>query len=435
MRHTGGDDTGAHGLGARLKAARLACAATLALMGGAAYAAEPTFSITYVDNAQQDFASRGWLAPGSAFQTNIAAAAATWGSVIDSGETLAIEVRADNSVARTGGTFTNGQFLGFDGQGQAVWQPGPLTMVLTGANPGGPPEIFIAINSAYVEAHYWFDPTPDDRLDQTAPPGTTDFVSIVLHELGHGLGMAGTRNFTPGPDYGTFPGFLNSFDALSEFGGDGNPLDPSGAPNPLLFTGAHAAAVYGGDVPLSHVGSASPLHSQDFYHLGTCGDPGLLTDTLMNGCSVPTDGSLLVITPLDLAVMQDLGYPLHEAGWIDAGGALAGVSGEPGLSGTGLLLPGAPGTLALTDAAPDAFCLLFVSLASTPTPFLGGTLKTVPVLTEFALTTGPAGTLSIPYTWPSGVPSGFEVWVQYAIADAAGPFGASLSNALKGTAP
>lgn len=51
--------------------------------------------------------------------------------------------------------------------------------------------------------------------------------------------------------------------------------------------------------------------------------------------------SLSVITPLDLAVMQDLGYPVDEAGWSDEGGALAGVSGEPVLTGTGLLMQGA----------------------------------------------------------------------------------------------
>lgn len=213
-------------------------------------------------------------------------------------------------MTRAGGTFTNGRFLHKDDQGNDIWEPGPLSVILTGSNLGGPPDIFLDINSAFVESNYWFDPTPENRTDETVPRGKTDFVSIVLHELGHALGIAGPRNLNPGTSYGTLPGYGNSMDELSYFAGDGNPLDSQGRPNPMFFAGVKAAKEFGSDVPLSHVGPNHRLHSQDFYHLGTCGDPAILTGALMNGCTVPVDGTRLQITPLDLAILEDLGYPL-----------------------------------------------------------------------------------------------------------------------------
>ncbi len=269
-----------------------------------------TFNFIYVDNVEGDFASRGWLDSNSSFQRNITAAAEIWGAIIESDATIDFQIEADRNVARTGGTFSNGRFLGFDEQGNQIFEPGPLSRILTGSNPGGPPDMFIRVNAAFVESNYWFDPTPTDRLDMTPPLGLTDFVSIVLHEMGHGFGIAGTRQFAAGPGYGTLPGFANPFDDLSYFGGNGNPLAPSGNPNPMFFEGATAAGVFGSDAPLSHVGPAHPLSSQDFYHLGTCGDPAILTLSLMNGCSVPTDGTLMRITPIDRALLVDVGYPI-----------------------------------------------------------------------------------------------------------------------------
>ncbi len=283
-----------------------ACAGVLGwvFMGSAAQAADPSFNYTYVDNAETDFANRGWLDANSLFQRNIRAAVEIWGGFIDSSATLEMDIRADNNVARTGGTFSNGRSLGTDASGNSIFEPGPLSVILTGSNPGGPPDLIFSVNSAFVDANYWLDPTPEDRTDQTPPIGKTDFVSIVLHELGHGLGMAGTRQFAAGAGYGTFPGFVNPMDVLSYFGGDGNPLDPMGDPNPMFFSGTIAAQVFGSDVPLSHAGPGEFFHSQDFYHLGTCGDVPTLTESLMNGCSVPTDGTILEVTLLDFAVFR-----------------------------------------------------------------------------------------------------------------------------------
>jgi len=121
--------------------------------------------------------------------------------------------------------------------------------------------------------------------------------------------------------------------------------------------------------------------------------------------------------------------------WTNLGGGLAGVGGVPQLAGTGTLVGGQPASINLTTARPSAPAALFVSLSSVPSPFKGGTLVTVPVLLTVASTTSPAGTLALPFTWPAGLPSGFNIYYQYGIQDPAAVQGVALSNALKSTTP
>ena len=111
------------------------------------------------------------------------------------------------------------------------------------------------------------------------------------------------------------------------------------------------------------------------------------------------------------------------------------MSGIPQLAGAGTLAPGSACSLSLTSAAASKPALLFVALASVPAPFKGGTLVANPVSSLVALATSASGTLLLPFTWPSGVPSATSIWFQDAIQDAAGPKGVALSNALKAVTP
>jgi subtilase family serine protease len=121
--------------------------------------------------------------------------------------------------------------------------------------------------------------------------------------------------------------------------------------------------------------------------------------------------------------------------WTNLGSGLAGTSGVPSLVGSGTLATGSSNSLALAAAKPSSFAVLFVSFSSTPTPFKGGTLLPVPWLTTVSLATSPAGAITLPFTWPAGPPSGFAVYFQYAVQDAAGPKGAALSNCERGLTP
>lgn len=273
------------------------------------------FTFEYFDNDDFDFANRMWLEEDSLFIQNIEAAATMWGDHIDSDEVLEVWISADTEVERTGGTFTFGRYVGLDDDGNEIFEPGPLSKILSGSNPGGSPDIIVNVNPFFVEEEYWFDPTPLDRANSKPPIGITDFVSIMLHEFGHGLGFAGERNPFPGPDYGTFSyGYVSTFDTFTSFRDSPSPWNSKGEPNLLSFSGTKASSVYfGRPVPLAHVGTGKVLSSQNFYHLGTCGSLPILTESLMNGCRVPDDGTILEIAPIDLAILEDLGYPINSA--------------------------------------------------------------------------------------------------------------------------
>jgi len=130
-----------------------------------------------------------------------------------------------------------------------------------------------------------------------------------------------------------------------------------------------------------------------------------------------------------------LKVPLEPVAWTDQGCALAGVSGDPLLVGSGPLSGGSANAAELSNAAPSATAGLFIALSSTPVPFKGGTLKPFPFLPPIFLNTSGSGTLSIPFVMPSGIPAGTELWVQWAIQDAAAISGVALSNAILGVTP
>jgi hypothetical protein len=121
--------------------------------------------------------------------------------------------------------------------------------------------------------------------------------------------------------------------------------------------------------------------------------------------------------------------------WEAQGSGLAGANGVPKLGGAGTLQPGSAGSLTLSQAKPSAPCALFLSLDPEPVPFKGGLLVAYPPLTAIALLTQADGTLTVPFTYPGGVPAGASLWSQSAISDLAAVEKVALSNVLKATPP
>lgn len=121
--------------------------------------------------------------------------------------------------------------------------------------------------------------------------------------------------------------------------------------------------------------------------------------------------------------------------WSNDGFALPGTNGDPLLYGTGTLQAGTAATLELENAKPNALVGLFISFGSTPVPFKGGTLCTVPLATSAVFPIGPTGTASLPSTIPPGIPSGAQAFWQFAIQDAGAVKGVALSNCLRSTFP
>jgi hypothetical protein len=121
--------------------------------------------------------------------------------------------------------------------------------------------------------------------------------------------------------------------------------------------------------------------------------------------------------------------------WSDEGSALAGVSGAPLLTGVGTLAAETENAVELTNAAPTALAGLFLAFSSLPVSFKGGTLLPGPFLPPAILTTDGGGAIAIPFTMPAAVPMATELWVQWAIQDAAAVKGVALSNAVRGVTP
>jgi uncharacterized delta-60 repeat protein len=121
--------------------------------------------------------------------------------------------------------------------------------------------------------------------------------------------------------------------------------------------------------------------------------------------------------------------------WEDHGGALAGALGAPLLVGTGDLSAASANAVTLSNALPSAPSALFLAFSSAPVPFKGGTLQPFPFVGPFLMSTNGAGAIAIPFTMPSGVPAGTQLWLQWAIQDGAAVQGVALSNAILGLTP
>ncbi len=192
-------------------------------------------------------------------------------------------------------------------------------------------------------------------------------------------------------------------------------------------------------------GNAVEVHSFDIGAVVPFVTPGTLSYThetlVFVAVSTSTTLTFKSLTQLSSTapdhgpVLDNVVVEAGTATWTDIGFALAGVAGKPQLDGTGSLVAGSPGALVLSHAAPSAPALLFIALAAHPTPFKCGTLLPVPWVVSFALTTSPAGSLTLPWAaWPAGL-SGLGIYYQVAVKDNAGICGASLSNAVRGKVP
>lgn len=118
------------------------------------------------------------------------------------------------------------------------------------------------------------------------------------------------------------------------------------------------------------------------------------------------------------------------------GNGLAGQSGIPLLQFFSPMLPGGFYQLQLTGGLGSAPAWILMSPSFANLPFLGGvlvpdptTLIILPTATDFLGMLQPSG------SWPYGIPSGANLYLQVWIADGAGPQGYSASNGLQLTTP
>lgn len=109
-----------------------------------------------------------------------------WENLIDTPVTIRIDANWEGAPAGSLGGAAATYFQGLPGSTDNVIYPAPLYEKLIGvdANPGGF-DIFCTFNS---NRNDWFFPTSTSDI---TPAGQFNFTAVVLHEIGHGLGIAG----------------------------------------------------------------------------------------------------------------------------------------------------------------------------------------------------------------------------------------------------
>ncbi len=250
------------------------------------------------------------------FQSITETAMDTWAQVLGGAEGSSIEVEVrvggTDAVASAGAASLLIDDI-FDINGSGIADEGDVLLAITGTlrelqtgvDPNGAaPDIIVNVNEDLVESGAFF---LDPELDDTVPAGATDFFSVMLHELGHGLGFAGFAD-VPGEirevvqDLGNGPetfGVVTAWDLLIEFDADGTPV----------FTGENAVALYGEPVPVEF--NSGP-GSDNAHVLGTTRADGSVTDlalALMNPFTLP--GDRVSIGDLELAILADIGHTVE----------------------------------------------------------------------------------------------------------------------------
>jgi hypothetical protein len=140
-------------------------------------------------------------------------AADIWGDLLDSSETIIIGVKFDPllceaSSANLGATGTNTVHRDFTGAPVSnTWYPAALANSIAGTDLAPLDDDISAVFNSVIGGTCSFPRAWYYGLDGNPPANTIDFVSIVLHELGHGLGFQTFVNLATGTK-------LNNFDDI-----------------------------------------------------------------------------------------------------------------------------------------------------------------------------------------------------------------------------
>ncbi|MEA5464589.1 S8 family serine peptidase [Leptothoe sp. PORK10 BA2] len=159
--------------------------------------------------------------------------------------------------------------------------------------------------------------------DGNTPAGQYDFVSVVLHELGHGLGFVGLMDFDAPSGLGSWgfdSGFPGIYDQFTVSGRGNSLLDPLLYPNPspqlgleltsnnIYFAGANAVDANNGFAPKLYAprswqGGSSYSHlDEDTYRTGN--PNSLMTPQLGQAEAIHTPGAI------GLGMLEDMGWTI-----------------------------------------------------------------------------------------------------------------------------
>ncbi len=278
--------------------------------------AAATFSITYVASGGTD----PWGATCTTFpddaKTAFNAATSIWGGLLNSAVPITISacwsnLGSSSILGYSGGAPLNRNFSGAPLVN--TWYAGSLANALAGTDLD-PTEydMYITYNSNFA----WYYGT-----DGLTPAGQYDLMSVVLHEIAHGLNFSGSMNYSGGS--GSW-GYLGSPSIYDTFVRDGtaNPgnllIDTAVYANSsaalgtaltsenIWFHGTNAMAANGGQrvklyAPSTWSSGSSYSHLDYATFSGTANR--LMVYAISNGDSIHNPG------PIALAMLQDMGWP------------------------------------------------------------------------------------------------------------------------------
>ncbi len=207
-----------------------------------------------------------------------------------------------------------------------------------------------------------------------------------------------------------------------------NVREPSQSPVRALTRGA--AVVKGGKVmvPVTFL-DPRPANSA-LASVAFAGNDGFFASAHYRGAFAPGNDWLAGWT-----ASQAFGFTPADR-FIDLGRSLTGTVGAPVLSGTGTLANGSPTTLSLSNANPNVPSVLVLNGSRGDLPLFGGVL--VPSIVGAVLVqlnTDGAGSSSLTFPWPFGVPSGSGFYIQQWVLDLGAPQNFAASNGLAAIKP
>ncbi|MBM3985387.1 MAG: hypothetical protein FJ296_06830 [Planctomycetes bacterium] len=278
--------------------------------------------------------------------------------------------------------------------------------------------------------------------------GSQDEGAAWLAFLQPGPGLSSALRIAPGES-----GFTGPIEDMAWFGRALAAGDLDGNAMPELVVGAPrtdnggGTSVGEGAAWILHLDATGQVVAEERVAEGELGFAGPLADNDQFGWSLALlpdaggwdqlavgaigDGGAFVFGPGAVWVLD-----LEASGpWTDLGSGLAGSAGVPLLAGIGPLTGNSLNSLDLTGTLPGGVCTLVVGLSLLNLPFKGGTLVPASFLLVAGLVADGGGALSLPFLWPSGVPSGVALYFQHWVADPAGPLGFAASNGLQAITP
>jgi hypothetical protein len=244
-------------------------------------------------------------------QTAFQYAVDIWASLLTSGQTIEIDAQftalGAGILGSAGPDMVHKDFAGAPLAG--TWYPSALADKLNGAdlNPGSPD---IGANFSNTFGFYF-------GTDGNPGVGEYDFVSVVLHEIGHGLGFLSLTGVNLGLGYNEFMGFPFVYDSFVENGAGAGILSFTNGTfnlalvltsNDLFFDGPSAVAANFGPRPPIYAPSSWNAGSS-ISHLNEVAYPAGDPNSLMTPAIGPEEA---IHSPgvVALGILEDIGWDL-----------------------------------------------------------------------------------------------------------------------------